>query len=76
MKLQTETERKLGGSMAPASRAFLWFAALAIIGVFAALAYTQHWFTPTMELNFYADTGTGLGRGMALKLVGFRVGSL
>lgn len=76
MKLQTEIERKLGGSMAPASRTFLVLAAAGIIGVLALLAHTQRWFTPTLELNFYADTANGLSRGMAVKLVGFSVGTL
>lgn len=76
MQLQTEIERKLTGRMAMASRAFLWFATAGIIGVLAALAYTQRWFTPTIDLYFYAPTAAGLSRGMAVKLVGFRVGSL
>src|SRR5262249_3391775 len=31
---------------------------------------------PTIDLYFYAPTATGLNRGMAVKLVGFKVGSL
>ena len=76
MQVQSEIQRKLSGRMAWASRAFLWFATAGIIGALAALAYTHHWFTPTIDLYFYAPTATGLNRGMAVKLVGFRVGSL
>jgi phospholipid/cholesterol/gamma-HCH transport system substrate-binding protein len=76
VKLQTEVERKLGGSMAPSSRAFLWFAVAGMIAVLGALAYSQRWFTPTLGLYFYTDTATGLSRGMAVKLVGFNVGTL
>lgn len=62
--------------MSFASRAFLWLAAAGMLGVLAAFAYTQRWFTPTMDIYFYADTASGLNRGMAVKLVGFNVGSL
>jgi phospholipid/cholesterol/gamma-HCH transport system substrate-binding protein len=74
--IQTEIERKLSGRMASASRAFLWFAGLGIAVVLAALAYSQRWFTPTLDLYFDAHTATGLSRGMAVKLVGFHVGTL
>jgi len=76
MKLQTEIERKLSGRMARSTRAFLWLAAIGFVGVLASFAYLQRWFTPTLELTFYADTAAGLTRGMAVKLVGFNVGSL
>jgi len=76
MKPRDEIEYKLSGRMALASRAFLLVAAAGILGVLAALAWSQRWFTPTLELYFYADTATGLNRGMAVKLVGFNVGSL
>lgn len=76
MKLQTEIEHKLSGRMALASRAFILIAAAGILGVLAMLAYSQRWFTPTLDLYFYADKATGLNRGMAVKLVGFNVGSL
>src|SRR5215831_18940795 len=76
MRLQDEIERKLGSRMSLASRAFLWLAALGIAGSILAFAYVQRWFTPTIDLYFYAPTATGLNRGMAVKLVGFKVGSL
>src|SRR5262245_32002658 len=76
MQLQTEIERKLEGRMSLASRAFLWLAALGILGALAAFAHVQRWFTPTIDLYFYAPTASGLNRGMAVKLVGFKVGSL
>jgi len=76
VQLQTEIERKLGSRMSLASRAFLWLAALGIVGSLAAFAYVQRWFTPTIDLYFYAPTATGLNRGMAVKLVGFKVGTL
>jgi len=76
MPLQTEVERKLSGRMALGSRAFLWLTVVAAAGVLAVLAYTHRWFTPTVALYFYADTASGLSRGMAVKLAGFNVGSL
>ncbi len=76
MQLQNEVERKLSGRMALGSRAFLWLTVVVAAGVLAVLAYTQRWFTPTVALYFYADTASGLSRGMAVKLVGFNVGSL
>src|SRR5262245_30468232 len=76
MSLQTEIERKLGSRMSLASRAFLWLAALGIIGSLAAFAYVQRWFTPTIDLYFYAPTASDLNHGMAVKLVGFKVGTL
>jgi len=76
MQLQNEVERKLSGRMALGSRAFLWLTVVVAAGVLAALAYTQRWFTPTVALYFYADTASGLSRGMAVKLAGFNVGSL
>jgi phospholipid/cholesterol/gamma-HCH transport system substrate-binding protein len=76
MSLQTEIERKVGSRMSLASRAFLWLAALGIVGALVAFAYVQRWFTPTIDLYFFADTAAGLNRGMAVKLVGFNVGSL
>src|SRR5688572_13541875 len=76
MKLQTEIERKVGSRMSLASRAFLWLAAFGIVGALAAFAHVQRWFVPTMDLYFYAPTATGLNRGMAVKLVGFKIGSL
>ena len=76
MQLQNEVERKLSGRMALGSRAFLWLTVVLAAGVLAVLAYTQRWFTPTLALYFYADTASGLSRGMAVKLAGFNVGSL
>ena len=76
MQLQNEVERKLSGRMALSSRAFLWLTVVLAAGVLAVLAYTQRWFTPTLALYFYADTASGLSRGMAVKLAGFNVGSL
>jgi phospholipid/cholesterol/gamma-HCH transport system substrate-binding protein len=76
VQVKDEIQRKLTGQMAWASRAFLWFAAAGIIGVLAVLGYSQRWFTPTLELYFYAPTAAGLNRGMAVKLVGFRIGTL
>jgi phospholipid/cholesterol/gamma-HCH transport system substrate-binding protein len=76
VQLRTEIERKLTGRMALASRAFLWLAAAGIAGALLAFAYAHRWLTPTLDLYFYTHTATGLNRGMAVKLVGFNVGSL
>jgi phospholipid/cholesterol/gamma-HCH transport system substrate-binding protein len=40
------------------------------------LAHNQGVFTPTIRTFFYASTADGMNKGMAVKLVGFRVGSV
>src|SRR4051812_21883340 len=74
--IRSEIENKLVGRMAFASRAFLWLAAAGIVGAILAFAHVQRWFTPTAELYFYTPHAAGLTKGMAVKLIGFNIGSL
>lgn len=74
--IRSEIERKLAGRMAIASRIFLWVGAAGILAVVFAFAHIQRWFTPTTELYFYTQHASGLSKGMAVKLIGFNIGSL
>jgi phospholipid/cholesterol/gamma-HCH transport system substrate-binding protein len=59
-----------------ASRIFLVAAALSLIAAAVLLAYNQGAFTSTVRVYFYAGTADGMNKGMAVKLVGFNVGSV
>lgn len=59
-----------------ASRIFLVVAVLALAAAGVLLAYNQGAFTPTVRVFFYAGTADGMNKGMAVKLVGFNVGSV
>ena len=74
--IRREIEQKLVGRMALASRAFMWLATAGIIGAVLAFAYVQRSFTPTIDLYFHTEHGRGLTKGMAVKLIGFNIGSL
>jgi ABC-type transporter Mla subunit MlaD len=74
--IRSEIEQKLAGRMALASRAFMWLAAAGIIGAVFAFAYVQRAFTPTIDLYFQTEHARGLTKGMAVKLIGFNIGSL
>ena len=62
--------------IALASRLFLLIAVAALIAAIALLAYHQGAFTKTIRVHFQAGTAEGMNKGMAVKLVGFKVGSL
>ncbi len=62
--------------IAVASRIFLVVAVLALAGAIGALAWQQGVFTRTIEVSFFAGTADGMNKGMAVKLVGFKVGSV
>jgi phospholipid/cholesterol/gamma-HCH transport system substrate-binding protein len=62
--------------IAVASRIFLVVAVLALVGAIGVLAWQQGLFTRTMDVVFYAGTADGMNKGMAVKLVGFKVGSV
>jgi len=59
-----------------ASRIFIAIAVLSLCAAVALLAYHQGVFTRTIRVYFYAGTADGMNKGMAVKLVGFKVGSL
>src|SRR5262249_58296871 len=55
---------------------FLVVAALALAAAIGVLAWQQGVFTRTIGVSFYAGTADGMNKGMAVKLVGFKVGSV
>lgn len=59
-----------------ASRIFLVVAVASLVVAIALLAYNQGAFTRTIRVFFYADTAEGMNTGMAVKLVGFKVGAV
>ncbi|MCC7483865.1 MAG: MCE family protein [Burkholderiales bacterium] len=59
-----------------ASRVFLLVAAGSLVVAITALAWQQGAFTKTVHVSFVAGTAEGMNTGMAVKLVGFRVGSV
>jgi ABC-type transporter Mla subunit MlaD len=62
--------------VAIASRLFLAIAVLSLCVAIALLAYHQGAFARTLRVFFYAGTAEGMHKGMAVKLVGFKVGHL
>jgi phospholipid/cholesterol/gamma-HCH transport system substrate-binding protein len=62
--------------MALASRLFLAIAVVSLCAAIALLAWHQGAFTRTIRVFFYAGTAEGMHKGMAVKLVGFKVGFL
>lgn len=75
MKLGTEVTRG-ARDITLASRIFLVVAVVSLLLSALLLAHNQGLFTPTIRVHFYAGTADGLNKGMAVKLVGFRVGSV
>lgn len=56
-----------------------WFVAGAVLIVIAAMAFMsvqKGLFKRTAQLHFFADSGKGMAPGMAVKLNGFKVGTL
>jgi phospholipid/cholesterol/gamma-HCH transport system substrate-binding protein len=75
MKVLSEMRRGLH-DIAVASRIFLIVAALALVASIGLLAWHQGAFTKTIKVSFVAGTADGMNTGMAVKLVGFKVGSV
>jgi phospholipid/cholesterol/gamma-HCH transport system substrate-binding protein len=75
MKLGTEM-RKGARDITLASRIFLAVAVLSMLVGVGLLAYQQGIFTPKVHVLFHAGTADGMNTGMAVKLVGFKVGSV
>lgn len=59
-----------------ASRVFLALALVSLCAAVALLAYHQGAFTRTIRVQFYAGSADGMHKGMAVKLVGFKVGAV
>src|SRR5262245_23805578 len=75
MKLGTEM-RQGARDVTLASRIFLAVAVLSMLGGLGLLAYQQGVFTPRIHVLFHAGSADGMNTGMAVKLVGFNVGSV
>ena len=75
MKLGLEM-RKGVRDITLASRIFLVLGVLSLAAVVVLLAYQQGAFTQRIQLYFLAGSAEGMNKGMAVKLVGFKVGSV
>ncbi|HZM45404.1 MAG TPA: MlaD family protein [Burkholderiales bacterium] len=75
MKMVSEMRAGLR-DIAVASRIFLVVAVLALVAAIGVLAWQQGALTRTIDVSFFAGTADGMNKGMAVKLVGFKVGSV
>jgi phospholipid/cholesterol/gamma-HCH transport system substrate-binding protein len=75
MKLSSEVTRG-ARDITLASRIFLVVAVVSLVLSALLLAHNQGVFTQTIRAYFYATSAEGLNKGMAVKLIGFRVGSV
>lgn len=75
MKLANEVTRG-ARDITLASRIFLVVAVVSLVLSALLLAQNQGVFTRTIRAYFYATSAEGLNKGMAVKLIGFRVGSV
>ena len=60
-------------------RPVLWFVLAALVllaALFGGVAWKQGAFTKTTQLFFFAKTGYGMNKGMAVKFRGFRIGTV
>src|SRR5262245_18708899 len=75
MKLSTEVSRG-ARDITLASRVFLVVAVVSLVLSAVLLAQNQGVFTPTIRAYLITASAEGMNKGMAVKLVGFRVGSV
>lgn len=75
MKLASEMRQGVR-DITLASRIFLGLGVVSLVAAVALLAYHQGAFTKHIHFFFNAETADGLNKGMAVKLVGFKVGSV
>ena len=75
MKLGLEM-RKGVRDITLASRIFLVVGVVSLVAAVVLLAYHQGAFTDRIHLYFFAESAAGMNKGMAIKLVGFKVGSV
>lgn len=55
---------------------FLWGAFAVLIAVSAVIAFKQDYFVRNTSVYFFAPNAQGLSKGMAVKFIGFKVGSV
>jgi len=75
MKLATEMRQGVR-DITLASRIFLGLGVVSLVAAVLLLAYNQGAFTQHIQVFFTAGSAEGLNKGMAVKLVGFKVGSV
>jgi phospholipid/cholesterol/gamma-HCH transport system substrate-binding protein len=75
MKLASEMRQGVR-DITLASRIFLGVGVVSLVAAVVLLAYHQGAFTKHIHFFFNAETADGLNKGMAVKLLGFRVGSV
>ena len=75
MKLGLEM-RKGVRDITLASRIFLVLGVVSLVAAVVLLAYYKGAFTQRIQIYFPADSAAGMNKGMAVKLVGFKVGSV
>ena len=75
MKLGLEM-RKGARDITLASRIFLVLGVVSLVAAVVLLAYQQGAFTERIQVYFLAESAAGMNKGMAVKLVGFKVGSV
>lgn len=75
MSLLIEQDRD-AAALRRGTRLFLLAGLLAVIAIIAAILVRQGLFRQTTTLGFVADTAQDINKGMPVKVVGFRVGSV
>lgn len=75
MKLASEM-RQGARDITVASRIFLGLGVVSLVAAVVLLAYNQGAFAKHIQVFFTAESAEGLNKGMAVKLVGFKVGSV
>lgn len=75
MKLGLEM-RKGVRDITLASRIFLVLGVVSLVAAVVLLAYQQGAFTRRIQVYFLAESAAGMNKGMAVKLIGFKVGSV
>lgn len=75
MNMFTERDPRFAG-LEHRVRIFGLSALAALFMLFVAIAVKHDWFTRTTHLYFFAQSASGLSKGMAVKLIGFKVGNV
>jgi len=75
MKLGSEMRKRVR-DITLASRMFLVLGVVSLVAAVVLLAHHQGAFTKRIHIYFVAETANGMNKGMAVKLVGFKVGAV
>ncbi|MDD5058338.1 MAG: MlaD family protein [Sideroxydans sp.] len=55
---------------------FMWVALLVLVAVSSMIAFKQDYFVRNTAIYFFAPNAQGISKGMAVKFIGFKVGSV